>query len=72
MVIMDTGVISAAPVRLLVAGMGDALSTWFEARANQASGKATMAGGASTLAALAIADSVIPRYWKMAARQSRG
>lgn len=55
MVIMDTGVISAAPVRLLVAGMGDALSTWFEARANQASGKATMAGGASTLAALAIA-----------------
>lgn len=50
MVIMDTGVISAAPVRLLVAGMGDALSTWFEARANQASGKATMAGGASTLA----------------------
>ncbi len=27
MVIMDTGVISAAPVRLLVAGMGDALST---------------------------------------------
>ncbi|STB57782.1 glycerol dehydrogenase [Citrobacter freundii] len=56
MVIMDTGVISAAPVRLLVSGMGDALATWFEARANYASGKSTMAGGAPTLAALAIAE----------------
>lgn len=56
MVIMDTGVIAAAPVRLLVAGMGDALATWFEARANHASGKSTMAGGAPTLAALAIAE----------------
>ena len=32
MVIVDTEVISKAPVRLLVAGMGDALSTYFEAR----------------------------------------
>lgn len=56
MVVMDTGVIAAAPARLLVAGMGDALSTWFEARANSVSGKATMAGGSSTLAALAIAE----------------
>lgn len=56
MVVMDTGVIAAAPARLLVAGMGDALSTWFEARANSLSGKATMAGGSSTLAALSIAE----------------
>lgn len=56
MVIMDTGVVSRAPVRLLVSGMGDALSTYFEARANKVSGCQTMAGGASTLAAQAIAE----------------
>ncbi len=31
---MDTTVISQAPVRFLISGMGDALSTYFEARAN--------------------------------------
>jgi glycerol dehydrogenase len=31
-VVVDTWVIAQAPVRLLVAGMGDALSTYFEAR----------------------------------------
>jgi glycerol dehydrogenase len=30
-VIVDTSIIAKAPVRFLVAGMGDALSTWFEA-----------------------------------------
>ncbi|GAB1623049.1 glycerol dehydrogenase [Agarivorans albus] len=55
MVIMDTAIIAAAPVRLIVAGMGDALSTWFEARANMTSGKTTMAGGAPTRAAQALA-----------------
>ncbi|USD67714.1 glycerol dehydrogenase [Vibrio sp. SCSIO 43136] len=55
MVVMDTGVIAKAPVRLLVAGMGDALSTYFEARANMTSGKATMAGGAPTRSAQALA-----------------
>lgn len=30
-VIIDTEIIAKAPVRLLVAGMGDALATWFEA-----------------------------------------
>ncbi|MGF1751059.1 glycerol dehydrogenase [Vibrio cionasavignyae] len=54
-VIMDTGIIAAAPVRTLVAGMGDALSTYFEARANGISGKATMAGGAPTRSAQALA-----------------
>lgn len=33
-VLIDTTVIAKAPVRFLVAGMGDALSTFFEARAN--------------------------------------
>ncbi|UJF18421.1 glycerol dehydrogenase [Vibrio sp. SS-MA-C1-2] len=55
MVIMDTAIIAGAPVRLLVAGMGDALSTYFEARANGISGKATMAGGAPTRSAQALA-----------------
>ena len=30
MVLVDTGVIARAPVRTLVAGMGDALATYFE------------------------------------------
>jgi len=33
-VLIDTTVISKAPTRFLVSGMGDALSTYFEARAN--------------------------------------
>ncbi len=55
LVIMDTRIIAGAPVRLLVAGIGDALSTYFEARANGLSGKATMAGGLPTKAAQALA-----------------
>lgn len=55
MVIVDSKIIVAAPVRLLVSGMGDALSTYFEARANARSGGKTMAGGAPTLAAQALA-----------------
>ncbi len=54
-VIMDTKIIAAAPVRLLVSGMGDALSTYFEARTNARSGGQTMAGGAPTRAAQALA-----------------
>ncbi len=34
LVIVDSAVVVAAPARFLVAGMGDALSTWFEARSN--------------------------------------
>ncbi len=54
-VIMDTKIIAAAPVRLLISGMGDALSTYFEARTNARSGGQTMAGGAPTRAAQALA-----------------
>ncbi len=32
-ILIDTAVIAKAPTRFLVSGMGDALSTWFEARA---------------------------------------
>ena len=34
MVVVDTAVIAAAPIRFLVAGMGDALTTWFEGEMN--------------------------------------
>ncbi|XNN30509.1 glycerol dehydrogenase [Escherichia coli] len=33
MVIVDTKIVAGAPARLLAAGIGDALATWFEARA---------------------------------------
>lgn len=36
-VLVDTDIICKAPVRLLVSGMGDALATYFEAMANEAS-----------------------------------
>ncbi|WP_438334914.1 glycerol dehydrogenase [Edwardsiella tarda] len=55
MVLMDTAIIAKAPVRLLVAGMGDALSTYFEAQACVDSHAISMAGGESTRAALALA-----------------
>jgi glycerol dehydrogenase len=55
MVVMDTKIIAGAPARLLISGMGDALSTYFEARSCGISGAKTMAGGAPTLAAQALA-----------------
>ncbi|MBN1166848.1 MAG: glycerol dehydrogenase [Methanospirillaceae archaeon] len=54
-VIVDTDIIARAPVRFLVAGMGDALSTYFEARANAKSGHENFAGGSSTNTSLALA-----------------
>ena len=54
-VLMDTDIISKAPVRLLVAGMGDALATYFEARACSLSNATTMSGGLPTRAALTLA-----------------
>ena len=55
LVLMDTTVIAATPVRLTVSGMGDALATYFEARACVNSDADTCAGGKSTLAAYALA-----------------
>ena len=54
-VMMDTEVISKSPVRLTVAGIGDALATYFEARACKASGAISCAGGKTTEAAVALA-----------------
>ncbi|ELY3729682.1 glycerol dehydrogenase [Cronobacter sakazakii] len=55
-VIVDTQVVAGAPARLLASGIGDALATWFEARACSRSGAITMAGGKCTQAALALAE----------------
>ena len=55
LVLMDTDVIAASPVRLTVSGMGDALATYFEARACRRSDATTCAGGHVTEAALALA-----------------
>ncbi len=54
-VLVDTAIIAAAPARLLVSGMGDALATYFEARACKASGAANCVGGKTTLAAMQLA-----------------
>lgn len=55
MVLMDTEIIAKAPARLLVSGMGDALATYFEARACERSGALNMGGGLPTKAAIVLA-----------------
>ena len=53
--LVDTDVVSKAPARLLVSGMGDALATYFEAKATADADAATCAGGKVTHAALVLA-----------------
>ncbi len=55
MVLVDTAIVAEAPTRLFVAGMGDAMATWFEAEACAKSRAGNMSGGNSTSAALALA-----------------
>lgn len=68
MVIVDTEIIAKAPARLLVTGMGDALATYFEAKACYDAHAKTMAGGEATLAAISIAklcyDTLISEGYK--------
>src|SRR5712692_715485 len=56
LVLVDTQVIAQSPPRLLVAGMGDALATWFEAKTCVDGNVRNMRGGASTRSALALAQ----------------
>lgn len=56
LVIMDLDVIAASPSRFLVAGMGDALATYFEARAARASNATNMAGLLPAKSAFALAE----------------
>ncbi len=54
-VLVDVAIIAAAPTRFLVAGMGDALSTWFEARSCNLTQSTNECGGFSTRAGIHIA-----------------
>jgi glycerol dehydrogenase len=56
LVLVDTAVIARSPARLLVAGMGDALATLFEARTCVEGHVKNMRGGGSTQSALALAE----------------
>lgn len=58
LILVDSKIISRAPVRLLVSGMGDALSTYFEARAHQESNTANRIGRGyrTTLAGMAVSE----------------
>jgi len=55
LVLVDTQVIANAPVRLLVSGMGDALSTWFEAEDCRIKGAANMTGRPGPMSAYGLA-----------------
>jgi glycerol dehydrogenase len=55
-VVVDLGIIADAPTRFLVAGMGDALSTWFEARSCARTHSENACGGYATLSSLRIAE----------------
>nr|WP_272213121.1 glycerol dehydrogenase [Marinicella sp. W31]MDC2879068.1 glycerol dehydrogenase [Marinicella sp. W31] len=54
-VLVDTRLIVGAPVRLLVAGMGDALSTWFEAEDCRHTESANMTGRLGSMTAYGLA-----------------
>jgi glycerol dehydrogenase len=54
-VLVDSQVIAEAPTRYFVAGMGDALATWFEAFTCTKSGAKNLPGGVTTAAALTLA-----------------
>src|SRR5262245_40945384 len=56
LVLVDTQVIAKSPPRLLVAGMGAALATWFQAKTSVDGNIKNMRGGASTQSALALAE----------------
>lgn len=55
LVLVDNSVIAQAPVRFLVAGMGDALATWFEAESCRKSCSENQCGGLGTLAGYCLA-----------------
>ncbi len=54
LVLVDTTIIANSPARYLVAGMGDALATWFEARTVVEANKPNELGGAASMSALAL------------------
>ena len=55
-VLVDTEIIISAPERLFVAGLGDALATWFEVKACKRSGAMTLAGSTTSDIAYTLAQ----------------
>ena len=56
LVLVDTKIIAQAPVRFLVAGMGDALATWVEAKSCKAKYAKNMTGDVGSITAFALAE----------------
>jgi len=66
LVLVDTQLVANAPVKFLVAGVGDALATWLEARATRRAHATTMAGGLQTETAVALAKLSWDLIWENA------
>jgi glycerol dehydrogenase len=66
LVLVDTQLVANAPVKFLIAGVGDALATWLEARATQRAHATTMAGGVQTETAVALAKLSWDLIWENA------
>ena len=66
LVLVDSQIVANAPVALLIAGVGDALATWLEARATSRSNSKTMAGGVPTLTGTALAQLSWDVLWENA------
>jgi len=66
LVLIDTQLVANAPEKFLVAGIGDALATWIEARATLRGQGLTMAGGRPTNAASALAKLSWDILWENA------
>ena len=66
LVLVDSQIVANAPASLLVAGVGDALATWLEARATARSNSRTMAGGLPTVTGTALAELSWDILWENA------
>ncbi len=66
LVLIDTQIVANAPVEFLIAGVGDALATWLEARATAKANATTMAGGLPTQTGTALAKLSWDVIWENA------
>ena len=66
LVLIDTQIVANAPIQFLIAGVGDALATWIEARATAAAHATTMAGGLPTQTGTALAKLSWDIIWENA------
>ncbi len=70
LILVDSDIIAKAPANLLVAGMGDAMATYFEARACKRSGKNNQLGAKPTLIATEM-GSLCWKYLKEYGREAK-